>query len=82
MVNSFTLGMVGLSVDLSQLEEFKNRVIQTVSHIVCCLVQPQSRLGPHQNLDFGFGLVFIENRSFNFAFKTDPALVTTATTSI
>jgi len=28
------------------------------------------------------GLVLTENRGFGFAFKTDPALVTTTTTSV
>jgi len=31
-------------------------------------------LDSHQNLGFGFGSVFTENRSFGFGFKTDPAL--------
>jgi len=47
VVNSFTLGVVNLSVNLSQLGIiFKNCVIQTVGHIFCYLVWPQNRLGP------------------------------------
>ena len=52
---------------------FRLSAISSVS-----LVRPQNRLGDldlHQNLGFGFGSVFTENRVFSFSFKTDPDLI-------
>ena len=72
VVNSFTLRMVGPSVDLSQLGRIQKLHHSDWAVSSVSLVQPKKRLGPHQNL--GFGSVFIENRSFGFSFKTDPAL--------
>jgi len=38
-------------------------------------VASKTDLESHQNLGLGLGLVFTENCSFGFGFKTDPALV-------
>ena len=66
-VNSFTVGVIGLSVTLSQLGRIKKpHHSDCEPYLLLALCGLKIDLDPHQNLGFIFGLVFNENRGFGF----------------